>query len=578
MASSSVLDLAVPGAGPLAEVLATISQLSGGMDEGKHVCGHLHSGLTCIMDGLQTKEEDGQLPPEESLGKFVAVAVKLLQCLERWRGKELVHRVVGYGKMRDELREVHEDVEELFALFDVVMVNWSEQWQHDVRVQSDVLIASAKDNDVLLRDLQDARAHTDALSTLKFEVAQRAAQHDDEIVECIRAMMATIAAASRIEVGGLPPWFIPCYDVTFVSKPFGRGSFGSVHRGVWGPGTSVVVKRLLGEDMAVDERMRSKVEKELSVLHTLSHPSIIKMFGASHVSSPPFVIWEDAANGNLGLFLARSDANKRRMWRLLHEAALGLDYLHMKGVVHGNLKLNNILIGADGQAKLSDFGLGALRSCSFLSRSSSMSGGLRWSAPECLRKRPTFASDVYSFATSKANSTTIRNAGALGLLVNLLLSEVDDQQQHAVTAIEHLTAHNNENLKAIAQEGAVPPLVALLRTGTDLEKELGAIVLGRLAGTKANRESIAGEGAIPLFVELARTGTDGVKEEVVLVLSRLAKENAYKTVIQTVGGVDVLQQLKRTGNAAQKRKAGIALKAISDYREADTKRRRNDNP
>ncbi|RAW42141.1 hypothetical protein PC110_g1615 [Phytophthora cactorum] len=150
--------------------------------------------------------------------------------------------------------------------------------------------------------------------------------------------------------------------------------------------------------MAVDGRMRPKVEKELNLLHQLSHPNIIKMLGASHVSSPPLVVYEDATNGNLGVFLARLSCNKKRMWRLLYQAALGLDYLHKEGVIHGDLKLSNVLIWTDGQAKLSDFGLSALRSCSMVSSNRSMLGGLRWSAPECLKRRPNFASDVYSLA------------------------------------------------------------------------------------------------------------------------------------------------------------------------------------
>ncbi|KAG2823443.1 hypothetical protein PC116_g14396 [Phytophthora cactorum] len=122
------------------------------------------------------------------------------------------------------------------------------------------------------------------------------------------------------------------------------------------------------------------------------------MLGASHVSSPPLVVYEDATNGNLGVFLARLSCNKKRMWRLLYQAALGLDYLHKEGVIHGDLKLSNVLIWTDGQAKLSDFGLSALRSCSMVSSNRSMLGGLRWSAPECLKRRPNFASDVYSLA------------------------------------------------------------------------------------------------------------------------------------------------------------------------------------
>ncbi|ETO59922.1 hypothetical protein F444_21807 [Phytophthora nicotianae P1976] len=188
----SVLDLAVPGAGTLAEALTTIYKLCGEMSERKNVCGHLHSGLMCIMDGLETKQDDDQFPSKESLDKFVTVVLKLLRYLDQCKGKELVYRVLECGKMTVETRQVYEDITELFELFDVVMVNWSEQWEHDLRVQRDVLIASVRDNEVLLRDLQSSRAQVDALLSLKFELEQRIAQHDKKIVECIKSMIATI--------------------------------------------------------------------------------------------------------------------------------------------------------------------------------------------------------------------------------------------------------------------------------------------------------------------------------------------------------------------------------------------------
>ncbi|EGZ29095.1 hypothetical protein PHYSODRAFT_469139 [Phytophthora sojae] len=72
---------------------------------------------------------------------------------------------------------------------------------------------------------------------------------------------------------------------------------------------------------------------------------------------------------------------------MLHDAALGLDYLHKKGLVHGHLKLSNILVGADGQAKLADFGLDAVRRCSTFSKKlpdAAKEDDLRWRTAECL--------------------------------------------------------------------------------------------------------------------------------------------------------------------------------------------------
>jgi serine/threonine protein kinase len=56
-------------------------------------------------------------------------------------------------------------------------------------------------------------------------------------------------------------------------------------------------------------------------------------------------------------------------------------------------------VASDGSAKLSDFGLSTIRTCSTLSgQLEGLAGALRWRAPECLMKSPSFASDVYSLA------------------------------------------------------------------------------------------------------------------------------------------------------------------------------------
>ncbi|EGZ29006.1 hypothetical protein PHYSODRAFT_434743, partial [Phytophthora sojae] len=138
----------------------------------------------------------------------------------------------------------------------------------------------------------------------------------------------------------LPTWFLP---LEFEPKPFARRSIGTVHRGVWGDQTDVAIKFFLVDDEMLDERMQRLLEKELDAITALSHPNVVKMFGASHISLPPFTVYEFASNGSLSGFLARSDRNKQQMWRLLYEAALGLSHIHERNIVHGNLKLSNIL-------------------------------------------------------------------------------------------------------------------------------------------------------------------------------------------------------------------------------------------
>ncbi|RLN44185.1 hypothetical protein BBJ29_003224 [Phytophthora kernoviae] len=140
-----------------------------------------------------------------------------------------------------------------------------------------------------------------------------------------------------------------------------------------------------------------------------SHTSVIKFmsgkingsFGV--VSNNPFIVCEYAGCGQLDEYLR---GHPEEIWEKLHEAALGLRYLHVKRVVHGDLKCNNILVGNDGRAKLIDFGLSTLKAEApgiygepeaELDEKAAV-GAIRWKAPEVLRgEKSTYESDVYSF-------------------------------------------------------------------------------------------------------------------------------------------------------------------------------------
>jgi len=118
-------------------------------------------------------------------------------------------------------------------------------------------------------------------------------------------------------------------------------------------------------------------------------------------------------NGSLHQYLdtmrrGQSPPEMRRLFLLLLQVVLGLQYLHSKDIVHGDLMPPNVLIDENGDALLADFGLSRLladHETSFFASHSS--GVIRWAAPEiipldterldeCVSK-PNKASDIYSF-------------------------------------------------------------------------------------------------------------------------------------------------------------------------------------
>ncbi|RLN48913.1 hypothetical protein BBJ28_00019347 [Nothophytophthora sp. Chile5] len=189
----------------------------------------------------------------------------------------------------------------------------------------------------------------------------------------------------------LPEWFVPPEEVLFdAGNSFGHGAFGAVHEGKWLDSRVVVKSVFVERDVGGDTFRR-----EVAIWYSLNHPHIVNLFGACHLGGKPFFVCEMAGQGQLNNFLRRHRSGKAdgkvdvaEAWQKLYEAALGLQYLHERGIIHQDLKCDNILVGNDGRAKLTDFGLSA----NMLRRTARQPsdkdakplGAVRWKAPELL--------------------------------------------------------------------------------------------------------------------------------------------------------------------------------------------------
>ena len=154
--------------------------------------------------------------------------------------------------------------------------------------------------------------------------------------------------------------------------------------------------------------------------------------------------------------------------------------------------------------------------------------------------------------------------GETATLIKALTSANAAGKQLAAAALGTLAVDNHDNAVAIAAAGAIEPLVALARGGTDGQKEEAAAALATLAVDKDNAVAIATAGAIEPLVALARSGTDGQKEEAAAALAIIAAKNAGNAVaIATAGAIEPLVALARGGTDGQKEEAAAALRTLA---------------
>ncbi|KAF7326404.1 Kinase-like protein [Mycena venus] len=186
--------------------------------------------------------------------------------------------------------------------------------------------------------------------------------------------------------------------------PTFAGGFADIFRAFY-DGKPVALKRMRyflasGPDMC---RIHSKFRREAFVWRDLYHPHILPFIGIDQDSFPPSLCmvspWME--HGTVLNYLnvhGPVDIDK-----LLYEIALGLEYLHSLGIVHGDLKGANILINDERSACLADFGLSQIADAT-LSMSTTRGGSLYWMAPELIdpdhfgcQFARTRSSDVYAF-------------------------------------------------------------------------------------------------------------------------------------------------------------------------------------
>lgn len=176
-----------------------------------------------------------------------------------------------------------------------------------------------------------------------------------------------------------------------------------------GPGRRVAVKlvRLMLDGSTYCAKSLDSLRQEVQVLSRLSHPHIIRFWGAC-LAPPNVCLVEELAEG--GSLHARLHARRRggqplhppltldQVIQLGREVASAMAYMHAACVVHRDLKPQNVLLDGQGHAKVCDFGIAKFKDRTFLSTRNTQAGTPAYMAPEQFEGgRVDEKVDVYAF-------------------------------------------------------------------------------------------------------------------------------------------------------------------------------------
>jgi serine/threonine protein kinase len=183
-----------------------------------------------------------------------------------------------------------------------------------------------------------------------------------------------------------------------VESTLGVGGMGRVFKAT-GP-DGVVALKLVKEDIARDQTFRRRFEREASIAQRVVHEHLVPVLDTGEVQGIPYLTQRYIDGGSLSELIEREGKlAPPEALDVLTQVAGALDALHQQGLFHRDIKPANILIDANRDAHLTDFGLAKDSQGSLLTRPGQTVGSLDYMAPEQIHgAEVTPQTDVYALA------------------------------------------------------------------------------------------------------------------------------------------------------------------------------------
>ena len=181
-----------------------------------------------------------------------------------------------------------------------------------------------------------------------------------------------------------------------VVRLIGRGGMGEVYLARDPVLDRDVAVKLISEDVDTP-RSRERLVQEARAAGRLQHPNIVTVFDAGQHEDQPFIAMEFVRGETLGrLIRRRAPLPLARRLELIEHACAGLAHAHRAGVVHLDIKPDNLMLDESGVVKVLDFGIARVLKTDLLV-TRQLGGTLRYMSPEQIDNRPLDRrSDVFS--------------------------------------------------------------------------------------------------------------------------------------------------------------------------------------
>lgn len=326
-----------------------------------------------------------------------------------------------------------------------------------------------------------------------------------------------------------------------VLQKLGEGGMGVVYKAVDNTLGRVVALKFLSADR-MNAREVARFEDEARAISTLNHPHIATIYEFGQAAGNRFLVLEYLPGGTLGEVLRRlaSSGERLRFENLLDYAlqiAEGLAHAHRHGIIHRDVKCENVMLTEEGTLKITDFGLAKLRAAETGgTRPGTVAGTVGCMSPEqALGEGLDKRSDIFSFGVLLYHMATgqmpFRGPHALAVMQEILhappppLDQLRPDLPQAFQAVMEKALSKDRNERYQTMEEVLADLEALRRRS---DQSTLTLSLPAPKGMARGRIWAWGAGAAMLACLLALVWS--------LLPNRLVEQHIAVLPFQNIGG------------------------------------------
>lgn len=160
----------------------------------------------------------------------------------------------------------------------------------------------------------------------------------------------------------------------------------------------IVALKILREQFASDLEFITRFEREAKAVSELVHPHMVRVYDSGAEGAVHFIAMEYVQGENLKEFIRRHGrVDPARALEVAAQVCDALEYAHAHGIVHRDIKPQNILLTSDGRVKVTDFGIARAMSSATITHTGTVLGSVQYLSPEQARGAAVGPStDIYS--------------------------------------------------------------------------------------------------------------------------------------------------------------------------------------